>query len=268
MPSIHPSENPPLGWLIPCLAVKDLAASLDWYAKLDLEIYGGNVDENWAMLRNRAVEIHLFHGHIEKDVLNFRGGDLPVVRQALVDRGLEPRGEEGFAAWTFVDPDGRDVFLDSSPEETADYAAGKFTTIPNGSDDVHAGEGMDLGNFTVCLSCADLPATSKFYETMGFVPTAGEPENGWSILTRPDHPAKFGERMATTSLSLFSGMIPRDTLNLRGGNVGSIAGTLAESGIDLGDGVQTAPDGGESLFLFDPDDRPVLFDTTPPERLY
>lgn len=268
MPSIHPSENPPLGWLIPCLAVKDLAASLEFYAKFDLLPYGGNVDEGWAMLRSRAVEVHLFHGHIDKDVLNFRGGDLPVVREALLGRGLKRRGEESFAAWTFVDPDDRDIFFDSSPEETADYAAGRHTSIPFGGDDPHAGDGMDLGNFTVCLNCPDLATTSRFYETMGFVPTAGDPASGWSILTRPDHPAKFGERMDTTSLSLFSGMIPKDTLNLRGGNVAEIAATLAERGVDLGDGVQVAPDGGESLFLMDPDGRAILFDTSPPERLY
>jgi len=268
MPSIHPSESPPLGWLIPCLAVKDLVASIDWYAKFDLEMYGGNVQENWAMLRNRAVEIHLFQGHIEKDCLNFRGGDLPVIRDALLARGLSTRGEESFAKWTFVDPDGRDVFFDSSPEEMADYAAGKPTTIPFGGDDVHAGEGMDLGNFAVCLNCADLAATSKFYETLGFQPTMGEPEQGWSILTRVDHPPEFGKRMSTTSLSLFQGMIPADTLNFRGGNVGEIAATLAERGVHLGDGLQTAADGGESLFLMDPDGHPILFDTSPPERLY
>ena len=49
MPSIHPSEDPALGWLVPCLAVKDLSASLDFYAKLDLVRYGGNPAENWAM---------------------------------------------------------------------------------------------------------------------------------------------------------------------------------------------------------------------------
>jgi len=27
MPSIHPSESPKLGWLVPCLAVADLEAS-------------------------------------------------------------------------------------------------------------------------------------------------------------------------------------------------------------------------------------------------
>jgi catechol 2,3-dioxygenase-like lactoylglutathione lyase family enzyme len=268
MPSIHPSESPPLGWLIPCLAVTDLKASLDWWAKLDLEMYGGNVEENWAMLRNRAVEIHLFQGHIEKDLLNFRGGDVAAIRAAFLERGLTSKGEESFAKWTFADPDGREVFLDASPEEVADYEAGKYTTIPFGGDDVHAGEGMDLGNFTVCLNCADLAATSKFYETVGLVPTMGEPENGWSILTRVDHPPKFGERMSTTSLSLFQGMIPADTLNFRGGNVAEIAATLADRGVDIGDGIQTAPDGGESLFILAPDDHPILFDTSPPERLY
>ena len=83
MTSLHPSEEPELGWLVPCLTVADLPASLDFYAKLGLVRYGGNVAENWAMLRNRAIEIHLFNGHIEKDMLNFRGGDPEAIREAM-----------------------------------------------------------------------------------------------------------------------------------------------------------------------------------------
>ena len=41
-----------------------------------------------------------------------------------------------------------------------------------------------------------------------------------------------------------------------------------ERGVDLGDGLVTAEDGGESIILTDPDGRPVYLDTSPPERLY
>ncbi len=82
MPSIHPSEEPRLGWFVPCLAVADLRTSLDFYVHLDLVMYGGDVNENWAMLRNRVIEIHVFQGHIPKDLLNFRGCETAGTRLA------------------------------------------------------------------------------------------------------------------------------------------------------------------------------------------
>jgi catechol 2,3-dioxygenase-like lactoylglutathione lyase family enzyme len=268
MPSIHPSENPPLGWLVPCLAVADLTASLDFYAKLDLVRYGGDPKENWAMLRSRAVEIHLFEGHIPKDLLNFRGGDPEAIRSALAERGLAIASEQGPGSFTVLDPDGREVFFDTCAEEIAAYESGQPLTAPVPEKDVHAGPGLDLGNLTCCLDCAELEATRGFYRSLGLVPAGGVPEEGWAILARADHMPAPGKRLVGTSLSLFRDMIPEDMLNLRGGNVGSIAETIAGRGVDLLDGVQTAPDGGECLLVRDPDGRAVFFDTTPPERLY
>jgi catechol 2,3-dioxygenase-like lactoylglutathione lyase family enzyme len=267
MPSIHPSESPPLGWLVPCFAVGELKTSLAFYEKLGFSMYGGSVEEDWAMLRNRAIEIHLFHGHIPKDLLNFRGGDRPAIRAALEDRGLRVASEQGEASYIFLDPDGREVFFDGSPEEEAGYANGQPLTLPIPGD-VHDGDGMDLGNLSMCLACEDLKATSAFYETLGMVQAGGEPEQGWSILGRRDHPVEFGKRMSVTCLGLIQGMIPADTVNFRGGNVAEIVRTLADRGVDVGDGVVTGPDGGESILIADPDARPILFDTTPPERLY
>jgi hypothetical protein len=62
-------------------------------------------------------------------------------------------------------------------------------------------------------------------------------------------------------------MIPADLLNFRGGDVAAIAEKLGEAGVDLQEGVREAPDGGRSLLIYDPDEHPLFFDTTPPERL-
>jgi catechol 2,3-dioxygenase-like lactoylglutathione lyase family enzyme len=268
MPSIHSSERPPLGWLVPCLAVDDLSASLEFYARLDLLPYGGDVAENWAMLRNRAIEIHLFQGHIPRDLLNFRGGDPEAIRAALRERGLEVAAEEGPASFIYLDPDGREVFFDTSPEEQRHYEAGHPLTSSFPGDDVQASDGLDLGNLACCLACGDLRETVAFYETLGLVRGGGEPESGWAIMSRIDHPPVFGRRQITPCISLFEGMIPSDLLNFRGGHVSAIAGVLAERGADLGTGVTVAEDGGESILLRDPDGRGLLLDTTPRERLY
>ncbi len=268
MTSIHPSEQPQLGWLVPCLAVQDLKNSLEFYAKFGLLQYGGDVAEDWAMLRNRAIEIHLFQGHIPRDLLNFRGGEPDEIRAALSERGLTVRTVLGERSFIFDDPDHREVFFDSGPSEVAAYQSGQPLTGAIPEEDVHVGTGIDLGNLTCCLACTHLKITKEFYEHLGLVPAGGDPEEGWLILARRDHLPDPGKRLMTTSLSLFQDMIPRDTLNFRGGHVAESAEALAAAGLDARDEVKVAADGGECLLIMDPDERPVFFDTTPPERLY
>ena len=163
MPCIHPSEKPPLGWLVPCLAVADLRACIDWYGKLDLAVFGGEPARGWAMLRSRAAEIHLFQGHIPRDLVNFRGGDVPAIRRALEERGLAVDADRGPWSVTYRDPDGREVFFDSSPEEHADYGTGRALTVPFPGD-LHSGEGMDVGNLSWCFACGDLGSSKAFYD--------------------------------------------------------------------------------------------------------
>ncbi len=268
MACIHPSETPPLGILVPCLAVSDLAASIEFYAKLDLVPYGGNISEGWSMLRNRAIEVHMFQGHIPRDLLNFRGGDVDAIREALSRRGLEVSTVQSERSFTYLDPDRREVFFDTAPEEIDWYAAGNPLTDSIPEDDVHAGTGLDLGNLTFCCACESLAATSEFYQTLGFVRAGGEHGKGWEILARADHRPLPGKRVIATYLSLFEEMIPSDLLNLRGGNVVEIARVLEERGLDLGEGVQVGDDGGESLMLNDPDGHTIFLDTMVPERLY
>ena len=117
MASIHPSEEPALGWLVPCLATQDIKALIAFYAKLDFVQYGGNVEEGWAMLRNRAIELHLFQGHVNRDTLNFRGGSPAAIRASMDKRGLVVDSTMGERSFTYLDPDGRPVFIDSGPDE-------------------------------------------------------------------------------------------------------------------------------------------------------
>ena len=267
MPSIHPSEHPPLGWLVPCLAVNDIHESIDYYAALGFERLGGDPDAGWAALRSRANEIHLFQGHIEQDLLNLRGGDWDAIKAALDERGLEAQGGDGFAARTYLDPDGRPVFFDATDDEVRAYHSGRPLTLPI-IGELHSGDGVDLGNLTVCLNCQSLSETRDFYAALAFEAGGGDADTGWLIMARPDHHPAAGKRVDSVYLSLFEGMIPEDLLNFRGGNVRAIADQLAGHGIDLGDGVTVGEDGGESLMLTDPDGRTVFFDTTPRERLY
>lgn len=111
------------------LAVKDLAASRDFYERLGFEVKGGNQDENWLILTNGETVLGLFHGMFEKNMLTFNPGltvrmenltefdDVRDIQAALRAAGLEieteadPEGA-GAAHITLTDPDGNPILID------------------------------------------------------------------------------------------------------------------------------------------------------------
>lgn len=63
-----------LGSFSASLAVKDIAVSREFYAKLGFEEIGGNADDNWLILRNGDHVIGLFQGMFDKNMLTFNPG--------------------------------------------------------------------------------------------------------------------------------------------------------------------------------------------------
>ncbi|MBT8065597.1 MAG: VOC family protein, partial [Gammaproteobacteria bacterium] len=63
-----------LGSISLSLAVKDLAASRDFYEKLGFVQAGGNAEQNWLILRNGDHVIGLFQGMFEQNILTFNPG--------------------------------------------------------------------------------------------------------------------------------------------------------------------------------------------------
>ena len=63
-----------LGSFSVSLAVKDLAASRAFYAKLGFEQFGGDPEQNWLIMRNKDHVIGLFQGMFEKNMLTFNPG--------------------------------------------------------------------------------------------------------------------------------------------------------------------------------------------------
>ena len=111
------------------LAVKDLAASKDFYEKLGFESVGGDPQQNWLILRNGDHVIGLFQGMFEKNILTFNPGwdqqcnetdsftDVREIQRALKERGLAlvreaDEASQGPASLTLVDPDGNPVLID------------------------------------------------------------------------------------------------------------------------------------------------------------
>ncbi len=111
------------------LAVKDLEASRQFYAKLGFEVFGGDASQNWLILKNGDHVIGLFQGMFEKNILTFNPGwdqnaqkvssftDVRDLQRQLKAQGvtLVQEADErtaGPASFIAVDPDGNPILVD------------------------------------------------------------------------------------------------------------------------------------------------------------
>lgn len=118
-----------LGAFSVSLAVKDLQASKDFYAKLGFEVFGGDAAQNWLILKNGDHTIGLFQGMFEQNILTFNPGwdsnakplesftDVRELQRQLKAQGVELQTEAdetttGPASFVAVDPDGNAILVD------------------------------------------------------------------------------------------------------------------------------------------------------------
>jgi catechol 2,3-dioxygenase-like lactoylglutathione lyase family enzyme len=111
------------------LTVKDIEASKAFYEKLGFTKFGGDIAQNWLILKNGETTIGLFHAMFEKNMLTFNPGwdsnatnletftDIRALYKDLKEQGLEIDGEvdessEGPASFTLIDPDGNPILFD------------------------------------------------------------------------------------------------------------------------------------------------------------
>lgn len=118
-----------LGAFSVSLAVKDIAASRAFYAKLGFTAVGGDVKQNWLILRNGLCTIGLFQGMFQGNLLTFNPGwsplaeplaqfeDVRSLQRRLEGQGVTPttRADEsttGPGSFTLADPDGNVILFD------------------------------------------------------------------------------------------------------------------------------------------------------------
>ncbi|MFC2157457.1 VOC family protein [Acidobacteriota bacterium] len=111
------------------LAVKDIKASLEFYEKFGFQVIGGDISQNWLILRNRDHTIGLFQGMFEKNTLTFNPGwdkntapvetftDVRDLQRRLKAQGVELLSEAdetstGPASFIAMDPDGNPILVD------------------------------------------------------------------------------------------------------------------------------------------------------------
>ncbi len=118
-----------LGAFSVSLSVKDIHVSKDFYHKLGFKEVGGDINQNWLILRNETVTIGLFQGMFEKNLMTFNPGwgpdakplkefeDIRTIQKKLKAQKIElvtaaDEHSEGPASFTLVDPDGNPILFD------------------------------------------------------------------------------------------------------------------------------------------------------------
>ena len=111
------------------LAVKDIHASKAFYEKLGFNPMGGEIEQNWLILKNDKTVIGLFQGMFEENILTFNPGwdqdaqpleaytDVRELQRQLKAQGVTFASEAdesttGPASFVVVDPDGNAILLD------------------------------------------------------------------------------------------------------------------------------------------------------------
>ena len=127
--NISNQKNMELGAFSISLKVKDIKKSVEFYEKLGFTYKGGNIDQNWIVLKNGNTVIGLFQGFIEENTLTFNPGwdqqaqnlpeftDVREIQKKLREKGMKVDREAdekttGPEYIVLTDPDGNSILID------------------------------------------------------------------------------------------------------------------------------------------------------------
>jgi catechol 2,3-dioxygenase-like lactoylglutathione lyase family enzyme len=118
-----------LGAFSVSLAVKDIAASREFYEKLGFSVFGGDQTQRWLIMKNGSTLVGLFQGMFENNMLTFNPGwdsdarplesftDVREIQRRLRAQGVVvsqavDEGTSGPGHLVVTDPDGNVILLD------------------------------------------------------------------------------------------------------------------------------------------------------------
>lgn len=118
-----------LGAFSMSLAVKDLQTSKTFYETLGFEVFGGNEEMNYLIMKNGNALIGLFQGMFENNIITFNPGwdenantlknfdDVRTIQGHLKSKGIVLNSEadessKGPASFVVTDPDGNVILVD------------------------------------------------------------------------------------------------------------------------------------------------------------
>lgn len=127
--NISNQKNMELGAFSISLKVKDIKKSVEFYEKLGFTYKGGNIDQNWIVLKNGNTVIGLFQGFTEENTLTFNPGwdqqaqnlpeftDVREIQKKLKakDVKLDREADEKTSGPEYIilkDPDGNPILID------------------------------------------------------------------------------------------------------------------------------------------------------------
>jgi lactoylglutathione lyase len=122
-------EKMKLGAFSVSLTVKDIHVSKAFYENLGFQALGGDITQNWLILKNENCIIGLFQGMFEKNLLTFNPGwnenaenlesftDIRDLQKQLMENGVKmlveaDESSEGPAHFMIEDPDGNQILVD------------------------------------------------------------------------------------------------------------------------------------------------------------
>jgi lactoylglutathione lyase len=111
------------------LNAKDIKASKDFYEKLGFSIFGGEITQNWLIMKNGNSIVGLFQGMFDKNMLTYNPGwdmdanmldsftDIRGLQKQLKEQGVEFTSEAdesstGPTSFMLLDPDGNPILVD------------------------------------------------------------------------------------------------------------------------------------------------------------
>lgn len=111
------------------LSVKDINISKKFYEKLGFKEFGGDMEQNWLIMKNDDCTIGLFQGMFEDNILTFNPGwgddagaldgfkDVREIQKELKAKGIEfiesaDESSKGPAYFMIKDPDGNSILVD------------------------------------------------------------------------------------------------------------------------------------------------------------
>ena len=111
------------------LNVKNIHASKDFYEALGFQVFAGDIEKNYLIMKNENALVGLFQGMFEQNILTFNPGwdenaaeldnfdDVRAIQADLKSKGIELTTEadensKGPASLIVMDPDGNPVLID------------------------------------------------------------------------------------------------------------------------------------------------------------
>lgn len=111
------------------LSVRDIEASKSFYEKLGFQVFGGDIQQKYLIMKNEDTLIGLFQGMFEGNLLTFNPGwdanakklddydDVRDIQRSLKKDGVKLESEadentKGPASFVVIDPDGNPILID------------------------------------------------------------------------------------------------------------------------------------------------------------